>query len=223
MWRKQMNNKYAVIFDMDGTMVNNSQYHEQAWREFIKKYGKNLSEKDMQHYVFGRTNKATLEYIFNRELTPEEIFKYGEEKEQIYRTIYRPYIKPVDGLIDFLNYLKQKNVTMAVATSADPPNVDFVLGALGIKDYFKTIVDASEITEGKPNPEIFLKTANRIGYSPERCIVFEDSSSGIKAGKSAGMKVVAITTTSDASKLKDADYVINDFTVCQELFSPKNH
>ena len=204
----------AVIFDMDGVIVDNMQFHRKAWHEFTKKQGKNLSDEELKQHIYGRDNRAALTYLLDRELSDEEIAELGEQKEMVYREIYRPYLAPVPNLIDFLERTKSAGIKMAIATSADIGNVDFVLDGLGIRDFFPVIIDASMVSKSKPDPEIYLKTAAALGEKPENCIVVEDSISGVKSGKNAGMRVIGITTTHGREDLSEADWIIDDYKEC---------
>lgn len=206
----------AVIFDMDGTMVDNMSFHQQAWRAFVKKYGKNLSDDEMKQRIFGRDNRSALTYIFGDSISDEDIKKYGDEKEVIYRELYKPHLKPVPNLIDFIDMLNKRGVDLAIATSANKENADFILNGLGIKDYFKVVIDADMVSVGKPAPDIYLKAAKELGVDAGSCIVLEDSMSGIESGKSAGMKVIAITVTHNREELSNADVVADDFIEIDE-------
>jgi beta-phosphoglucomutase family hydrolase len=203
---------FAVIFDMDGTMVENSEYHKKAWRVFLERHGKQLSETEMKNHVYGRSNKETLGYLFGQSLSMEQLRNYGQEKEAIYRELYRPHLKPVSRLVELLETLQKRHIPLAVATAADQPNVDFTLNGLGVKNYFQAIIDADMVIHGKPNPEIFLQAAATLGVPPAKCVVFEDSLSGIQAAKAAGMRVIAITTTHPRAELSLADHIITDFS-----------
>ena len=153
--------KYAAIFDMDGVIVDNMSYHARAWEEFFNRYNPPMKlEEFMQH--FGRTNRDLFGVLFDRELAEDEVELYGEEKEALYREVYAPYIEPVPGLIDFLKALKEQGVLTAVATSAPRVNLDFVFDHLPIQPFFDAAVDSSDVTIGKPDPEIFLKAAARL-------------------------------------------------------------
>ena len=202
---------FAILFDMDGVIVDNNQFHKSAWQQFCTNNGFNFPEDEMNKHVYGRTNKDILNFLFGKELQPEEIDRCGEEKEHIYREIYKPHIKLLKGLIDFLKKAKENNIKLAVATSAPKTNLDFVLGNTNIKQFFDVLVDDSFITHGKPNPEIYLKTADLLDIPAKKCIVIEDSLSGIKAGLNAGMKVIGVTTTHAVEELSTAHHVINDF------------
>ena len=202
--------KYAAIFDMDGVIVDNMSYHARAWEEFFNRYNPPMEfEEFMQH--FGRTNRDLFGVLFDRELSEDEVVRYGEEKEALYREVYAPHVKPVPGLIDFLKALKEQGVLTAVATSAPRVNLDFVFDHLPIQPFFDAAVDSSDVTIGKPNPEIFLKAAAKLDCTASQCVVFEDSFAGIQAGKNAGMKVVGVATSHATEKLKDTDLGISDF------------
>jgi beta-phosphoglucomutase-like phosphatase (HAD superfamily) len=123
----------------------------------------------------------------------------------------RPYLSPVPNLIDLLERLKAADIKMAVGTSADTNSVNFVLNRLKISDYFQAAIGISMVRNGKPAPDTYLKVAETIGENPENCVVIEDSVSGIRAGKSAGMKVIAITTTRNREDLQEADLIIDDY------------
>ena len=205
-------NSKAVIFDLDGTLIDNNYYHLKTWKKYLENIGINISEEEYNANINGRTNKDAIKYIYSgRKLSEEEILKYTLEKEALYRQIYQPFITPVLGLIELLTILKDNNIPMAIATSGIQPNIDFMFQHIPIKIFFKTIVNSSHITKGKPDPEIYLKTASLLGIAPKNCLVFEDAVVGIKSAKSAGMKVIAIATTHSKEELKEADMIIDDY------------
>lgn len=203
--------KMSVIFDMDGVIIKNSEYHRSAWNKFCEKYGISLTEDERKNYLYGTINKTALEYMFKKSLSKEETKRYSDEKEEIYRALYKPNIKLTDNLKEFLELLKRNHIITAIATSADKTNVDFIMESTEIREYFKEIVDADQIQRGKPDPEIYLKAAERINKKPTECIVIEDSISGVKSGKNANMKVMAITNTHSADELREADLIIDNF------------
>ena len=203
--------KKGLIFDMDGVIVDNAHYHVMAWIKFAKKYGIDLS-KDEVKSQFGSINDAILRAFFNKELGQDEIIKMAFEKEEIYRALYSKDIEEVSGLTEFLEGLDMDNFTIGVATSAPPENVEFVLGKTNLTRFFKIITDESEIKKGKPDPEIFLKTAKKMGVNPEDCIVFEDSHKGIEAANRASMKVIGLGTSHPKETLHHTIMNIEDFT-----------
>lgn len=202
---------YAALFDMDGTMTDNMAFHLRAWKLFCERYGLQVSESEIRQQ-FGHTNREHFEHFFGRQVNEAEAYRLGEEKEEIYREIFQHELKPVEGLIHLLESLKSRNFRLAVATSAPRSNVGFVLDNLGVRNWFDALIDAEDVSRGKPDPEVFLKAAQRLNMNPAQCLVFEDSRYGIQAALAAGMKVVALTTTHQADYLTGAHRIIGNFS-----------
>jgi HAD superfamily hydrolase (TIGR01509 family) len=135
----------------------------------------------------------------------------------MFRALYKDVIKPLSGLDNFLKELEDRSIPKAIGTSAPRSNVDFVLEHTHLRKYFTTILDQSDVEHGKPNPEIYLKVAERLGFPPQQCIVFEDSLSGVESAQRAGAKVVGVTTTHSQQELAHTDLVIADFTKLKPL------
>src|SRR6478735_4265200 len=205
-----MSESFAIIFDMDGVIVDSNPYHKIALQQFAKQHGYELTEQLLKEKVYGRTNKQWILNLFGS-LPEEKVRQYAEEKEAMYRELYKNDISPVKGLVNFLELLEKNNVAKAIGTSAPRVNVDFSLGGTHLEKYFSIILDDTFVTEGKPNPEIYIKAAKALNLPNSRCIVIEDSLSGVEAGKRAGSKVIGITTTHTAEELHEADLIINDF------------
>jgi beta-phosphoglucomutase len=201
----------AVIFDLDGTLIDNNSYHRQTWEKYLEKIGKQISEEEFNANMNGRTNEDAIKYIFGKEVTDEESLKHTLDKEALYREIYKPFIKPIPGLIDFLEILKSKNIPVAIATSGIQPNIDFMFENIPIKKYFDVVVNSAHIKKGKPHPEIYLKAASLLNVEPANCLVFEDAAVGIKSAKAAGMKVIALATTQPKEELTEADEIVDDY------------
>jgi len=201
----------AVIFDLDGTLLDNNSYHLKSWLEYLKSIGRSITEQEYNANINGRTNTDVIKYIYGRQMSDEEILKYTLEKEALYRELYKPFIKPIDGLIDFLRIVKEKEIPMAIATSGIQPNIDFMFEEVPIRQYFQEVVNSSHIKKGKPDPEIYLKTSSLLKVPPRSCLVFEDAVVGIKAAKAAGMKVIAVATTQTKEELSIADMIIDDY------------
>jgi beta-phosphoglucomutase family hydrolase len=202
----------AAIFDMDGTMVNNTPYHLKSWQALFKKHGLgNLQPQKYYTEISGIPIIDTLKGLFADadEATLKSLLK---EKEGLYREFYTPYIAPVNGLENLLIELKDAGFKLAIASSATADDIDFVLNHVRVKQYFDVIIDGNSVSKGKPNPQIFLKAAANLNMPPENCVVFEDSIAGIKAANAAQMKVVGITTGQPADKLQPSNLVITDFT-----------
>ncbi len=202
----------AVIFDLDGTMLDNNEFHLKAWKKYLKDSGMEISDEDFKKYISGRTNADAVAHLYKKIMTEEEASVHYLKKEEIYRKMYENEIAPVTGLSGFLEDLQSHNVMMAIATSGVQVNIDYMFKHLPLKKYFKEIINSAHIKKGKPNPEIFLKTAAALHTAAANCIVFEDSVPGITAGKAAGMKVVAITTSHKREELNEADLIIEDYT-----------
>lgn len=200
----------AVIFDMDGVIVNNNIYHKKAWYSFCERH-QILLEDTIFHKISGRSNQDVLNILFNRNLEVNDIEIFANEKESIYRSLYKEHIKSLSGLVNFLEYIKKQCLRIALASSANKENIDFILDALSLRSYFDPIIDSTNINKGKPDPEIYLKTAETLNFDPNQCVVFEDSISGIESARRAGMKVIGVTTTHAEEELAFTEFVIADF------------
>jgi beta-phosphoglucomutase len=205
-----MNKNLGVIFDMDGVIVDSNPYHKIALQQFCARHGKQLTETYLIEKIYGRTNKEWITNVFGN-LAPAQLRAYTEEKEALYRDLYKKDIKPVKGLVKFLNRLNEHKIPRCIGTSAPRSNVDFTLSGTHLEKYFEIILDDTFVNLGKPNPEIYIKSCQALGLPPDQCIVVEDSLSGIRAGKAAGAKVIGVTTTHNAQEMKETNMVIDDF------------
>jgi beta-phosphoglucomutase family hydrolase len=203
----------ALIFDMDGTLVDNMEYHKQSWIELFKYH-----KLDLDYTTFdNKYHKGSLVEIMAR-LFPhiedkKELFRIGSYKEELYRELYRPHVKAIDGLHPFLNLQKEKKIPMGIATMGDQHNIDFIFKALKLETYFHSTTGGHQVTNGKPHPEIFLTAAQKLGVAPEDCLVFEDTRSGVTAARAAGMQVIGLTTMFDQKTLLELGCVqaVDDF------------
>jgi len=205
---------WACLFDMDGVLVDNTDFHLDAWLKFAQQHGRPLTKEQYVENINGRVSADAMAYTFQRPIPPGELAALTEEKESIYRELYRPHLQPAPGLLDFLGALRAHNVKVAVGTSAPESNVRFTLDGLPLRPYFDAVVDASMVHHGKPDPEIYLTAAQHVGVEPARCVVFEDAFAGIEAGLRGGMVVVALATTHTHDELAGtgAALIVNDFT-----------
>ena len=206
----------GAIFDMDGTLVDNIKIHFQAFAEMSKRYNVAAEAGGDFSQLNGRGNEDIITALFPAWLIEQKgVEGLGREKEEVYREIYAPIIEPTNGLVSFLERLRTEGFICAVGSSGPRENVDFVLDKCGIRDYFEVLISGDMVTRCKPDPEIFLMAASRLGLQPEECVVFEDSVSGVAAAKAAGMKVVAVTTTHTAEELTThitPDLIVPDFS-----------
>jgi len=191
----------AVIFDMDGTLVDSMPYHHKSWDVFFEHHGIQMTQEEFDKIHHG-TLFDIMPRIFGEHISDEEAFKLGSMKEEAFRDLYKHEIKPIDGLIAWLDALKAAGLKIGLATAADFTNADFTLDAIDIRKYFDCIITSDIVKEGKPSPAVYLYAAGALGVNPKNCVVFEDTISGIKSGIAAGMKVIGITTGMSAKEMQ---------------------
>jgi HAD superfamily hydrolase (TIGR01509 family) len=196
------------IFDMDGTLVDNMKYHFQAWNAFFVEMGKDVPVMELIPKISGKPSEEAIKLTLGDGIPSYRVQEFVDRKEEIYRQIYSRWLKPIPGLVDFLGKSQSIGISLAVATSAPRINIDFTIDGLDIRKYFDVIVGSEGLTNGKPDPEIFLTTAKRLNSLPEKCIVFEDSIIGIDAASRAGMKIVVVTTTLDGKEYRNNPSVL---------------
>ncbi|MGB3616742.1 MAG: HAD family phosphatase [Catalinimonas sp.] len=203
---------FALVFDMDGVIVDSNPYHKRSLLAFIRRYGYDLGEAELREKVFGRNNREWIPNVFSdRDLSDEVVRHYAEEKERLFREMYAEAVAPLPGLRTFLDRLQTLGVPYAIATSAPRANVDFTLDRTDLTRYFTTILHESHFDRGKPDPEIYRRAAAALRFDPARCLVFEDSLSGVEAARRAGCPVVGVTTTHPPEELTDTVLQIPDF------------
>ncbi len=207
--------KKAALFDMDGTLVDNTLAHMRAFEIFCARYGV-TGWKEKLSQAFGMGNDDIMRLIMPAELIRERgLASLAEEKEAIYREIYAPEIHPVEGLVPLLESLRAAGVRCAVGSSGCRANVDFVLEKCRIGEFFDARISGDRVTRCKPDPEIYLTAAAALGMAPADCVVFEDAKAGIESARRAGVgRVVALATTLPREVLEretDADVIGETF------------
>ncbi len=200
----------GIIFDMDGVIVHSNPAHKKAIQIFCKKHNQDVSQTFLENRLYGRTNKEWIPELFG-DISADKLKELADEKEQMFRDMFTPEDNIVDGIHQFLETLSEQDIPMAVATSAPRENADYILSRLSIEKYFQTVLDSSHVTKGKPDPEVYLKTSEALNKKPEQCLVFEDSVSGVEAGRNAGAKVIGVTTTHSEEELPPCSLMISDF------------
>ena len=184
----------ALLFDMDGVIVDSNPLHRIAWEEYNRRQGLATTEA-MHRRMYGKRNDDIVRDFFGADLTDGEVFRHGAAKEALYREMLLPVIHTalVPGVREFLE--RHRNLPAAVATNAEPANVEFVLREACLGGYFRVAVDGHQVANPKPFPDIYLRAAELLGVSPEYCVVLEDSHTGVQAGLAAGMRVIGVSTT----------------------------
>ena len=198
----------ALIFDMDGTIVDNMAFHTQSWITFFERRGRAIDADEFFRTTAGRQGKEIIRSHMGEHLDDDEVAVLNHEKEAVYRELYAPHLKAVAGFEDLIADARSQGIALAVGTAAPPANVEFTLDGLDLRRHFETVVGATDVPRGKPHPDVFLEAARRCGAEPANCIVFEDAPLGVEAARRAGMRVVVITTTLPREAFAEFDNVI---------------
>ena len=199
----------ALIFDMDGVLIESTGAHTRAWEEYLARHG--IPSAGVMDKMLGKRNDQIVRLLWGPSLTEDEVFRHGAEKELLYRRIMGPVFEEhiVGGVREFVRAAHRLGVPCALATNAEPQNVDFVLDGAGLRDCFPVVVDGHQVQRPKPDPEVFLTAAARLGVPARNCIIFEDSPGGIEAARASGGRVVAVLTT--LKEAPRADLAVRDF------------
>lgn len=204
----------AFLFDLNGTMIDDMDYHIRAWHRIFNELGATKSVEETKLECYGK-NHEVLERVFPKRFSEEEKDKMSIEKEKQYQFEYAPEMKLIPGLAEFLETTYKKRHKIAIGSAAIMYNIDFVLEGLNIRHYFDSIVSADDVGRSKPDPETYIQCASQLNVLPADCIVFEDSPKGIEAAQRAGMKAVALTTMHIAEDFRQYDnvlFIIKDYT-----------
>jgi beta-phosphoglucomutase family hydrolase len=204
----------AFLFDLNGTMIDDMEYHIVAWHDILSELGANISYEKAKAECYGK-NHELLERIFPDRFSDEEKTQLSYAKEEKYQREFRPRLKLLDGLDKLIRDASEQRIAMAIGSAAIKFNIDFVLDGLFIRDYFSAIVSADDVSCSKPNPETYLKCATALGVSPDSCVVFEDTPKGVECAYHAGMKAVVVNTMHEAAEFSALDNILffaKDFT-----------
>jgi len=185
----------AFIFDLNGTMINDMEYHSIAWHAILNDDLKaGLSMAQVKKEMYGK-NEELLDRVFGKgKFTKEQVDTISMKKERSYQAAFKPHLQLIDGLPKFLEKAEKQGIKMAIGSAAIPFNIDFVLDNLHLRHYFEAIVSADEVVISKPDPETFLLAAKLLGIPPEYCVVFEDAPKGVEAAMRANMPCIVLTT-----------------------------
>jgi HAD superfamily hydrolase (TIGR01509 family) len=185
----------GVVFDIDGTLLDNMPFHVEAFNVFVRNHGLPALTLETRRWMDGKRNSDIFPGLFDRPLSAADIDRLSDEKESMYRRISTGRLTPLPGLLRLLDLLEGAGVPIALATSAPHANVVHTLQQLGLSARLPTIARSDDVPNGKPFPDVFLEAARRIGAPPDRCVAFEDAPVGVVAARAAGMATVAVTTT----------------------------
>ena len=202
---------YAVVFDMDGVLIDSHPAHLSAWREFLRSAGKEVFDDELAFVLEGRTRSEILRHFLGS-LPERELERYGRQKDEIFRALeYR--IELIPGVLEFLRNLNRQRIASAVATSASEIRTFSTIERLGMAEFFEVVVTASDVSWGKPDPTVYRLACERLAIAPHHALAFDDAPAGILAAKSAGLRCVGVSSNGLAAQLLDAgaEQVIKDF------------
>jgi beta-phosphoglucomutase len=209
----------GVIFDVDGVLVDSEPLHQKAWRQVLGQLGVSMSDEQF-HLLMGKTTDQIMSMYFRQYGIQEDLNFWSYKKDEAYRTLVHKELKPLDGVVPFLLYLKSRQIKIGVASSAVQKNVQAALDCLGVEKGFDAILSVEDITHPKPNPEIYLKAARSLGLAASDCIVIEDSLPGVQSAKQAGAFVIGITTNFSPKTLAIADQICTSFLEIRRFVDP---
>ena len=197
----------ALIFDLDGVVIDSMPVHELAWQRYLELLG--IDASDIPSRMHGRRNDEIVRDFLGPEAEPREVFAHGAAKERLFRDLLRARLGEhlVPGIAGWLE--RTGHAPVALATNAERANIDFVLDGANLRAYFQVIVDGSQVLHPKPAPDVYLRAAGELGIAPRNCIVFEDSPVGVAAARAAGMRVAGVLT--QACPLDGIAFSVPDF------------
>jgi HAD superfamily hydrolase (TIGR01509 family) len=199
---------WGAIFDWDGVIIDSSRQHEESWERLAREIGKPLPEGHFKK-GFGRKNEFIIPQILGWTDLEPEVRRLSLRKEALYREIVlEKGLEPLPGVRTWLEKLVNARVPAAIGSSTHRENIEVSLDVLRLRGFFCQIVSAEDVSHGKPDPEVFLKAAEKIAMPPDRCVVFEDAHVGIEAAHRAGMRVIAVATTNPLADLGKADLAV---------------
>jgi HAD superfamily hydrolase (TIGR01509 family) len=203
--------KKAVIFDMDGVICHTNPYHSLAFKEFFAKRNMYPTEDEFALHMYGKSNSYIMSHFFGRPISGNELLELEDEKESLFREIYKDKIDPITGFMEFFHLLKANQFLTGVATSAPYANMELIAGTLSLFDHMESVLASEDVTKHKPDPQVYLKSSANLQVEPDFCVVFEDSFSGVTAAKNSGMKVVGVLSSHSKEELPVCDLYIQDF------------
>lgn len=197
---------FAVLWDLDGTLIDTGDLHYRAWARALPEFGVAFPADQFQR-TFGMNNSGVLEVFLGRPVDQELVATISERKETLFRELLHGNVRALPGAQQWLARLRGWGARQAVASSAPPANIEVMLGELDLAGYFDAIVSGYTLPS-KPDPAVFLRAAEQVGVTPSNCIVMEDATAGVAAARRAGMRCIAVASTNAAEALHEADLVV---------------
>lgn len=201
----------AVVFDMDGVLIDSHPAHQTAWTELLHSLGKDVRKEELEFILEGHTRSEILHHFLGP-LAPDDLEQYGNHKDQLFRA-HENQIGPISGVCDFLRKLNHEGIPAAVATSASEIRTVSTIERMGLAELFEAVVTASDVEKGKPDPAAYQLACERLRVPPQHAVAFDDAPAGIQSAKSAGLRCIGVSSNGLASKLLNAgaEIVIADF------------
>ena len=196
---------------MDGVICHTNPYHSMAFKEFFAKRNMYPTEDEFALHMYGKSNSYIMSHFFGRPISGDELLELEDEKESLFREIYKDKIDPITGFLEFFHQLKINQFLTGVATSAPYANLELIAGTLSLFNQMESVLASEDVTKHKPDPQVYLKSSANLQVEPDLCVVFEDSFSGVTAAKNAGMKVVGVLSSHSKEELPVCDLYIEDF------------
>lgn len=205
--QQSLEGRFGVIFDIDGVLLDSYKMHYECWRTIAEKHSIYVSEKEFDS-LFGRRGSEIVREIWGKDLPGEQVVAIHRQKQALYRENLQRNFPEMDGAIQLIDALAAEGFVLGIGSSAPPENVEMSLNGLGRAKSFKAVVTGSDVTRGKPDPQVFLLAAQRMGLKPADCAVIEDAVAGIAAALAGGMTAIALAGTAPAESLTMADLVV---------------
>lgn len=197
----------GVIWDMDGVIIDSAELHFKSWKDALEKRGIGMSRAHFDE-TFGRRNDDIIEHVTGRRPSEVDAATIGGEKEEAYRRMVGGNARFFPGVLELMRSLKEGGFKQAIASSAPAANVALIIEEMKLSPFIETAIDGSQVSRGKPDPEVFIRAAAGLGLEPGACLVIEDAATGVEAARRAGMAVIAVTNTLPAARLAAADLVV---------------
>jgi beta-phosphoglucomutase len=200
----------AVIWDLDGVIIDSAEAHLKAWRRLAQEEGLSISDEQFRS-TFGWRNDSIIPHLWGP-MPPERVQTLADRKEAYFRDFVREVARPLPGAIELLSALHDAAYRQALASSTPIANIELICNLLGLDRYLDAFVSGESVPRGKPAPDLFLKAAEALDTEPAQCVVIEDAVAGVEAAHAGGMRAIAVAGERDLPGLRAADLMVKDLT-----------